>query len=126
MIESGITSLLNGSIEALVGNRIYPVTIPEGSALPCLSYQVISGASDYSMDGSAETEKTFQFDAWGKAYADVKAIMQALHSVLDGFSGTLSDGTEVTGTFRGIELDDFESEARVYRSLTEYTFHYQE
>jgi|SRR5579884_495242 len=126
MLEQGITALLNGSIAALVGNRVYPVTIPEGAELPCLSYQVVSGASEYALDGSAETEKTIQFDAWGTTYADAKTIQKALHDLLDGYSGTLADGTQVKGTFRGLELDDFQSEARVYRSLTEYTFQYQE
>lgn len=129
MLEQGINALLQSatSITSIVGTGgIYPVLVPEGSSYPCLSYQVVTGASDFSLDGTFETEKTIQFDAWGKAYADTKSIQNALHQLLDGFSGALADGTLVNGAFRGLELDDFESDARVYRALTEYTFHYQE
>ena len=78
------------------------------------------------MDGSAETVKRIQFDAWGTTYADVKNIQQALHNLLDGFSGVLSDGTAVRGTFRGVELDEFENDSLTYRTLTEYSFHFVE
>ena len=128
MLEQGLTTLLNAStsITALIGDRLYPVFVPQSPTYPCLSYQVISGSSSYSMDGSAETVKRIQFDAWGTTYADVKNIQQALHNLLDGFEGVLSDGTAVHGTFRGVELDEFENDSLTYRTLTEYSFHFVE
>ncbi len=128
MIEQGITTLLtaDSTLSGLIGTRLFPVFVPEDPTYPCVSYQVVSGSSDYSVDGTYETWKRIQFDAWGSAYADVKTIQKALHAVLDGFSGTLSDGTTVLGAFRGVELDEFEVDSRTYRALTEYSFHFVE
>ena len=128
MIEQGIQSLLSSAaaVSTLVSTRIYPVFVPQDSPLPCLSYQVVSGSSDYSVDGTAEIWKRIQFDAWGAQYADVKNIQNAVHAVLDGYNGVLPDGTLVWGAFRGLELDEFEADARIYRSMTEYSFHFVE
>ena len=128
MLEQGLFTLLQAdpTLSALVAARIYPVLIPDGSPYPCLSYQVISGSADVAMDGSAELSRRIQFDGWGTSYADCKHIQKALHDLFDGFAGALSDGTQVKGAFRGIELDLFENVSRTYRSVTEYLFDYVE
>ena len=129
MIEQGITTLIvsDAGMNAVIGSGcLYPVQLPENPTYPCLSYQVVSSFSDYSTDGSAEITKRIQFDGWGNAYADCKAIQAALHQLLDAFKGTLSEGTVVLGTFRGVEIDFFEQYSRVYRTMTEYVFHYVE
>ena len=128
MIEQGIHALLSTTpaLSAIVGPRIYPVFVPQEAQLPCLSYQVVSGSSDYSVDGSSAVWKRIQFDAWGNQYADVKGIQRALQAVIDSYSGALPDGTFLLGTFRGVELDEFESDARIYRTITEYSFHFVE
>ncbi len=134
MIEAGIVALLaaDSGIAALVGTRIYPVLVPETTAYPCLSYQVVSSVQQYTVDRRELGQKRIQFDCWANTYADAENLKQALRNALDVYSGTLTDGTRVLGTFREVEIDFFEANSGVsgnpgvYRRLCEYSFQFVE
>src|SRR5262249_816137 len=129
MIEAGIVSLLraDSQLSALLAGRIFAVVLPpETETFPALTYQVVSGASDWSLDRSKFDEKRIQFDAWGVRYGDCKAVLKQLGIILDGFSGALPDGTRVISAFSGVTIDNFESDGRIYRSLTEFIFQFVE
>lgn len=128
MIEEGVNQLLSAdaALSALVGSSIYPVLVPEQTTWPCVSYQVASSVTDYTVDGAAETAKRMQFDCWGLTYASTKQVQTAVSNVLDGFTGLLPDGTVIKGAFRGVDLDAYDSGHRVFRALVEYVFHYVE
>jgi len=128
MIEEGIVALLraDATLTGLIGTRLYPVLVPEPTVYPCLSYQVVSASPDYTIDGTRCGSKRIQFDAWGTSYGDCKAILQALGNVLDLFRGMLPDGTRALVIRNVLELDQFESDGRVYRSLADYRAEYAE
>jgi hypothetical protein len=128
MIEAGLYSLLtaNAGLTALVGNRIYPVLVPEPPTYPCLSYQVVASHSTYTFEGKQLGSKLFQFDAWGTSFSDCKNILNALRNALDTYQGTLTDGTRVLCALSEQEIDQFEEDSRVYRSLAEYRIEYVE
>jgi len=128
MIEQGLYDLLSSdqALSQLVGARIYPVLIPEETTYPAITYQGVTGSVKPSVDGRAYSEKSIQIDAWGNTYGDIKCVQAALHRILDGYVGTLSDGTRVLSSLRINEFDAYESDARVYRSITEYQFQFVE
>ena len=128
MLEQGLNQLLSADpgVSALVGQCVYPVIIPENATYPCVSYQVISATAEYTLGSAVEVTKRVQFDAWSQAYADTKFVQTALHNLLDGFNGSLPDGTVVKGAFRDVEIDFFEQYSRTYRAVSEYVFHYFE
>jgi hypothetical protein len=126
MIQEGIVSLLSNSVAvtALVSTRTTPVVLPPNPQYPALTYTDISFVTDSLLQGPGPNAKRVRLDCWGKSYADAKALQQAVHSVFDGFTGTLSDGTVVQETALSNEIDFFESDSRVYRCLTEYIFYF--
>ena len=128
MIEQGIVSLLNANapLMATINRCIYPVFVPQDASYPCLSYQVISTTASYDFQGESTTESRIQFDAWAEDYMNCKTIQKALRAVIDAYDGVLSEGTRVLGAFRSLETDFFEPDSRMYRALSEYTFHYVE
>lgn len=127
MIEQGLTALVTADpgVSALIGTCFYPVILPETPTYPCMSYQVVSASSEYNLGATAERWKRIQFDAYGQAYSDCKAIVAALDTVLDGYTGTLPDGTQILGSFRVVELDLMLQYSRVFRTMVEYTFHFR-
>lgn len=128
MIEQGIVALLsaNAGLTALVGAGIYPVEVPEAAAMPCLSYQGVSASANYTLRAAEYNRKRIQFDAWGSSYADTRNVLQGLRDALDGYSGILTDGTRVLACLRGIGIDDFESDSRLFRAMQEYIFTFVE
>lgn len=87
-METAFKQLLesSASIAAIVGDRIYPLILPQGFARPALTYQVISVTRQYTQ---AETVTALaptlvQVDLWGDTYASVVALRNALVMTVDG------------------------------------------
>lgn len=129
MIEAGIEALLSSdtTLNGLIQSRIYPAFIEQVEKYPCLKYQLITAKCNYTFESAVTPQKWFQFDAWGTTIAQVKQIQAAVRQLLSAYQGTLADGTRVLGAFFDNETDlSPQAEARLYRTLSEYLFHYRE
>jgi hypothetical protein len=125
MFYAGVNQFLtdDAPLTAVLATAPWPVLVPESSAYPCLSYQVVSGSEQCTLDGKSAQRKRVQFDAWAKRYAECEAIVLALRNLFSCFTGTLSDGTRVLSTFKINEIDDWGFDGRCYRITVEYGFH---
>src|SRR5487761_2364819 len=112
MIEAGIESLLLTApeITSIIGTALYAVLVPPDATYPCLSYSTITRPPQVNLDKSALESKRVQIDCWAKSYPEVKVLQVTLHAALDGYQGTLPDGTIVNTCDRDIEADYFESD----------------
>ena len=66
-IEQDIFDGLNAhtGLEALVGDRIYEIQFPEGTAFPCVTYQQISGPREQVVTGKVVgLSPRYQITAW--------------------------------------------------------------
>lgn len=126
MLQEGIYNLLTNTpaITSLIGPRITFVVLPTNPTFPCLTVTDISMVTESLLQGPGSTFKRIRFDCWGRLYTDAKNLQKALHALFDGFTGTLSDGTVIQETSLGNEIDFYESDNRVYRSMTEFLFYY--
>lgn len=130
MLEVGIEALLaaDSGVIAQVGSRIFPLVLPENLNLECtgtcLTYQDITGESYFTLARNQWAVKRIQFDAWSTSYMAAKNALMAVQRVLDGFVGTLTDGTRVIFANSTIESDKFEDDGRSYRCLAEYEITY--
>lgn len=80
--------LAQTALANLVSNRIYWLQRPQGSALPSITLQVVSGAPDYHMDGRDDlVGKLVQIDIWASTYSTMKPIERALIATLDALRG---------------------------------------
>lgn len=121
MLAAGIYALLAGeaTISALVGNRITPVRLPIGSAMPALTYSFIGGSSEPTFETSGMQKVRIQFDAFGDSHNDAAAVREALRKFLNGFRGPLSDGTRIQN-FDLIQAMDFDEQySRNFRCMQE-------
>jgi Protein of unknown function (DUF3168) len=91
MIQTDIYSLLSSSepLTALVNTGIYPVFIPAGSSLPCVTYSVTSNVTNggYSLDMTWSNRARVTVDVFSAEYLNACTISAAIHSVLDGYTG---------------------------------------
>ena len=136
MLEEGIAQLVaaNAGVQALIGNpaRFYPVLVPDdvgsasGPPYPVSSYQIISETPNYLLDGSSPMNQVrLQVDTWSgglqnASYAAAKAVQAAIRAVLEGYRGTLPDGTRVAVIQVAGSRDLYEQDARCYRTSTDY------
>lgn len=135
MIEAGIQQLVAASaaVQALVGNpaRFYPLLPPEDTVYPCASFQVISDTPESLLDGSLTVgSMRLQVDtrSGGESnatYAAAKAVQVAIRAVLENFVGALPDGTFVNRIHVINAHDEYESDARCYRTSTDFMIYFK-
>jgi hypothetical protein len=90
-VEKAIRSILidDGAVSALVGDRVFPVVRREGSVLPAIVYQQISGVRDHVFAGpSGFVEARFQINCWAETYEGADALADAVRIVMDAYHGT--------------------------------------
>jgi hypothetical protein len=89
------------ALTTAAGSRVYWVDRPQGSSLPSITLQTISGDHPYTSSGLETTrDPRVQADVWGTSYGEAKGIMDAL---IAGLSvGETNDGI----TFEPIRFEN--------------------
>lgn len=125
MLEQGIVLLVNAASAvtdiALAGG--FDSEIPKDSALPSWSYLIASEVEDTGLTTSSGLCTTrLQIDSYGNVAAEAINLSRAIHNVLQGFAGRLSDPdtTFVGSCFRIDHRNFFDDARRSYRRMTEY------
>lgn len=124
-LEEGLFAYLStyAGLASLISTRVYPLVIPQGATLPCLTYQRISttraGSHDSSGIGNELTSSRFQFDVWANTALSAKAISDQVRAALHGKKGTMSSVTIQAGLSED-EQALFEPDTKLYRSRSDY------
>jgi hypothetical protein len=121
-IEPGLLALLNSdsTLSGLLSGRIFPVILPETPTYPSLTYRTISAVPTYDLSGSVIGEKTrIEFTAWSAAFADCKAVHDAIRGILDCFNGPTTGGSFIV-VRDGSAVDGFDADRRAYTSSVDY------
>lgn len=87
-VEEDIFSFLTGNsaVAALVGRRVYPLTIPQDEDLPAVAYRRVDTPRIYSHDGySGLARPRFQFDCVGTSYASASQVATAVRVAFAGW-----------------------------------------
>lgn len=126
MIEQGLWHLLSTTtaITALCKTRIYPVILPTDPTYPALTYQMISVKADPTLDTSGLQRWRIQFDCWSSVYAEASSLRAALTKALNGYQGTLVDGTLLQNVDLVQITDFFADQARIFRCMAEFYLYF--
>ena len=93
-------AVLLGAAEGLVGTRVYPVSRPQASPLPCLVYQTVSDVPEYHLKSDSGLSRArVQVNAIAETYAEAEALVTALR----GLSG--AKPAQGNTDFRTIQFD---------------------
>lgn len=126
-LPGGIFSLLtaDAGVAALVATRVFPVEVPEDVTLPALLYRFVGGTSSPTLMTSGMQKARVQFDCYGETYDDASALRNAVVAALNGYQGTLADGTLLQNAWAlGPGTDFFEDDPRQFRCMVEFYLMY--
>lgn len=117
-------------LSALVGSRIYPLTMPQDATLPCVTYQRVSGIRHSAMgqDTGLATVR-LSFSCWAATYASAKAVAKQLRLALQRCASTIGSGANTaTGVASFIEtdIDDYEPDTGYYRVILDFRISHDE
>jgi hypothetical protein len=107
--------LAETTLTALVGQRIEPVLNSQDTALPALSYQLISRAGEHSQDGPAINRPRIQLTALATTYSQVVAVLAACKTAVDGVSWGGGVSSFCENEFDGYQADSRETGVFVRR-----------
>jgi hypothetical protein len=118
MLPDGIVGFLltQDSIIAVVNDRIQPIPAPPDlDQFPLITYQGVSDESQQAGDGPVGVATMrIVFDCLAERYLDARNLARALKLVLNGFSGTLPDGTQILLAESASLADRFDDGSRIY------------
>jgi len=114
MIGKAIYNLCTSmsGLTALVGQRFYPVVMPEGTQMPCLVWR-IRGNPAYTKSGVGHEETDVDFRIFAGEYDDAIDIFLALRSGLEDIRGVYN-GVTVSGGRITNFFDDYDREAAAF------------
>lgn len=107
------------AVVALAGNRIYPVRLAQGAALPAIAYQLISDAPTGAARGCVlPGAPRVQISLFARAYEDLEALDAAVRGALDGAETPAYRLHFLNG------FDQFEDASTVFYRPTDYRVDY--
>lgn len=105
--------LAHAPLLALVGNRVQWDALPQGSPQPSIVMSVISGVTNYTMQGASGFVSTrVQFDCRGTTAPQARQVAEALKARLSGLSLIFS-GFEFQGCFEQGQRTRFDKDGAV-------------
>ena len=131
MIEYAIRRHLldNPAVAAIIGDRITPQPIPQGSALPCLTYTLAALTED-NQEGDDDTLEMarLQLDCWATTHKAARELARAVRLALPTTTGSIGSGSnridEVSITPVNTGTHIYEPDTQRHRVLMEFRIWY--
>jgi hypothetical protein len=126
-LEVGLYAYLKNdpAIAALVGDRIFPNVVPEGSILPAIQYQRITTTREYTYDPFGESHAWVgarpQITSWHSSPEVAMAVGEAVMLALSGFHGDM-EGVAIGAVTSTNETDVYDQRKRLHGRLQEFLF----
>ncbi len=73
----------DAGLSALVGSKVFPLFIPSGNYLPCVTFQRLGGRPANTLSGPSGLEEIdLLIDAWARDYHEAKAVAKAVRAAM--------------------------------------------
>lgn len=123
---SGYATANIADLDAIIGDRLYPVNAPQGTPLPYGVFTQVSGDESIHHAGKdGWGSMRVQYDFYSGKFHEAHDAARALRAEFEGRSVTLAAGTEACFARVETEFDDYDSEERIYRRSLDLLFEYK-
>ena len=70
-------------LSELIGNKVFALVIPQGTKLPCITFQRLGGSPANTLVGASGLEEIdLQIDVYAKNYGEAKAVAKAVRAAM--------------------------------------------
>lgn len=125
MIEETVFTRLStfAGLTALVGNRIYPMILPQGAVYPAVTYQRVSTYPRESCMGedAGLARARIQVTAWAATFTGSKEVADQVRQALQRWTTTGVQGSYIQG-----EYDLFDETAEYFGAAVDAEVIYEE
>lgn len=118
-------------ISDVVGARVFPIKLPQGTTADSIVYNRISGAGDYTLQGlSGFANNRMQIDAWAPTADKATTLANLIRDRIDGYRGEMGTDSPpaitVHGVFMADQREDYDDEAQLHRMSRDYFINFTE
>lgn len=115
------------AVTDLVGTRIYPVVLTQGTAYPAIRLATVDQPRNSMIGGDTGSLvwPRIQIDSYGETYASAASVAAAVRGALKRQAWT-QDSVEVLDGMLDQVDDEFEGETRKYRVRQDFIFCFRE
>ena len=112
MIETELRAyLLNDpDIKRMIGNRMYPLVLPEKAAFPAIAYTMVSKGSHHLINIAFPR---IQFSCFSPSYMEAKNIAGKIREALQRYKGQMGSNRVIQGVFEN-EYEMYEKDTGLY------------
>lgn len=121
-MEQAIVDVLenDADVSAIIGDRIFPLVIPQEKALPAITYERVDTDPNDTKSGASTLDgDLIDLDLWGKDFAVLKDLAKKIRTTLDRFSGT-RQGIIVQSIQYQNQVVGFSAEKNIYHLIQTY------
>ena len=114
------------AVTALIGERIFKKTLPQGTELPAINYELISKPTAGHLSGNDSIlpkRPYFRFHCWsGVSDTEAETVVAAVIAALQDFQGTMGGGGGVTvqRSFLEEESDGYDPETESFQEMVDF------
>lgn len=115
-IEEQLVAMMLGDagLAEIVGDRVYPLVVPQETPLPAVTYQEVDTRALASAGGDdGRRESQFAVSVWGESYPAVKGARGALLGLFHGYRGGMVERIEARSR------DEYVPEVEWFREVVE-------
>lgn len=113
-------------LDAIIGDRLYPVQAPQGVALPFGVFTQISADEDVHHGGkSGWGSMRVQYDFYSTKFHEAHDAARALRAEFEGQPVAVAVGTLSCYARVESEFDSYDSDERIYRRSLDLLFEYK-
>lgn len=128
-IEEALFAFLqaNAAVYGMVKTRIYPLRMPDDQKTwPALVYAKASGPREVAHDrGSGMGHPRMQLSCYADTYLAAKKLALVIVQALNGYGGPM-DQIANAGAYVDNEVDLYEKESRLYKTVVDVIILHQE
>jgi hypothetical protein len=119
------------SVSDLVGNRVFPLIAPTGTAFPLVVYQRTAVARERSLTGNVGTPVvTLQVTTYATSYTTAKQTARAIRLAVDNWTGTAASATiqrtTLTNEYDGVDMPQDDQMLPYYSVVQTFEFRVEE
>jgi hypothetical protein len=123
-LGDGLFAYLSSTLS--VGDRVYPLTLPQGAVLPAVTYQIVGGEGPLhshsdAHGGDSTHHPTYQrsrvqLGCWADSARGAELLGAEVEAAVDAFTGTWG-AVPIASALVDISVDDWRPDVGKYRQI---------
>lgn len=110
-------AIIRSTLSALVGDRIYPLVAPTGTACPYITFQQVGGSAINFFDGALPGRRNgrYQVNVWAEGMPQAAALARQVEDAL-----RVAPGLQTT--VLGAPVADYEEDTELFGTMQDFSF----